>query len=259
MKSNSKALIGLAALAVCIGGIVIYNTRPQEKPEVAQAESNAEKPEEAPGKVKLAPGRAMIGGIERPASDVRFAKDREQVERKPPRKRQGYSPSVDPESNEQTQLVAEALKSREKPERFSSFVVKRGFDAEKFRAEPAKYAAEYASVVEPGRVFAPAQPGDGVSVLRAESSRFHRVKQGEALRLSVEAVPNAPVTFASQDLGQFENQLSSVTVVANEQGIASATYTASGGTIDEVQILAASPVTTGQVAFTVSVKVDGDF
>ena len=92
--------------------------------------------------------------------------------------------------------------------------------------------------------------------IRAEGKRFHRLKQGEAVRLTVEAEPFAPVSFNSNRLGQFENQLTSTTVVAGEDGIATATYTASGGTIDQVQILAGSPVNSGQVKFSLYVSVD---
>jgi hypothetical protein len=83
------------------------------------------------------------------------------------------------------------------------------------------------------------------------------VKQGESVRLAVQAAAFAPISFHSENLGQWENQLSSITVVANEQGIAEANFTASGGTINEVRILSASPVTSGQAAFIVNVAVDG--
>ena len=75
------------------------------------------------------------------------------------------------------------------------------------------------------------------------------------MRLKVAASPGAPVAFASQDLGQFENSLTSITIAANEEGVAEAVYTASGGTIDLVQILAASPMASGQVQLTIDVAV----
>ena len=83
---------------------------------------------------------------------------------------------------------------------------------------------------------------------------LHRVKQGESVRLSVKVTPNAPVTFSSHDLGSFENKLTTTTVVADENGIASANFTAGGGTIDQVYVLAASPVTSGQTTFTIDVS-----
>ncbi len=215
-------------------------------------------PEEPP--VVMPSGFAMVGGVQRPASDVKIdSQSSASARRSLPKKRQGFSPALSPDENEQVQAVFTALKdeNRSQPERFSSFVVPRNFDADAFKENPTEYAQQYASIVEPGRVFAPAQPGEDVPVIRSGTRRFHRVKQGESVRLSVKAAPNAPVTFTSQDLGQFANKLSSMTVVAGEDGTATANYTATGGTIDEVQILAASPITSGQVAFTVSVNVDG--
>ena len=200
--------------------------------------------------------RVIVGGIKRPSSDVvinREPKRREQVGTK--KKIQGHSPFLTADTNAQVALVATALKTREHPERFSSFVIPSSFNKSDFDKEPEVYAKEYAKIVEPGRVFAPASPASGTKAIVAKSSRYHRVRQGETVRLSVKAIPSAPVTFTSFDLGQFENQLTSTTVVAEADGVASANFTASGGTINKVSILAASPVTTGQVQFTVAVTV----
>ena len=202
----------------------------------------------------LAPGRIIIGGVERPDTDVGLAAPSGSTTPSPPIKRQGHSTALPADLNPQVKQVAEAQVSRTQPERFSSFVVPKSFDNEAFKQDPAGYATKYAQDIEPGRVFATAQPGENVSPIRGASSKFHRVKQGESVRLGVKAIPNAPVTFTSFKLGQFENSLTSITVVANEEGVATANYTASGGTVDEVQILAASPATSGQVAFTVAVK-----
>ena len=43
-------------------------------------------------------------------------------------------------------------------------------------------------------------------------------------------------------LGGFSNRLTTITVKADENGIAGATFTASGGTRGEIDIRAASPV-----------------
>ena len=156
-----------------------------------------------------------------------------------PLKPEGAPPVVAPDANEQVKQVHEALLSKENPERLSSFVVNPSFDEAAFKANPAQYAAEYAKIVEPGRVFAPAQPGPDTPVLRSTGDRIHRVQQGESVRLSVIAVPHAPISFTSFGMGQFENLLSNVTVVADAQGKAEASFTASSGTKNEVKILAA--------------------
>jgi len=71
-------------------------------------------------------------------------------------------------------------------------------------------------------------------------------------------VENAPVTMTSNNLGSFANGLTSITVAADSSGLAEAVFTASRGTIDDIQILAASPVTSGQIAFTVNVQVPSE-
>ena len=109
--------------------------------------------------------------------------------------------------------------------------------------------------VEPSRVFGSKQPGPGVKPILARSARFHRVKQGESVRLQVQVTPKSPVAFTSFNLGSFENNLTSITVAAGEDGLAEAVFTASRGTIDDIPILAASPETSGQIAFTVNVQV----
>ena len=150
--------------------------------------------------------------------------------------------------------MAEALKTGKNPERYSSFIVPKSFDAEAFAKDPENYAKQYASVVEPGRVFAPAQPDDSVPVLRVDGDRHHRVTQGESVRLVAIATSFAPVTFLSSSYGQFENLLTSITVVADRNGRAVATFTATSGTKHNVNILAASPVLAEQIKFTVSVE-----
>jgi hypothetical protein len=195
--------------------------------------------------------RVVIGGIARPASDISSFDAPRKEGRVPVKKRQGFSPAVAPSLNESVAQLANNLSSRESPNVFSSFAPPAAFDAEAYRADPKAYLA----AIEPGRVFVPAQPGEGVPPIRSEGKRFHRLKQGESVRLKVAAVPGAPVAFASQDLGQFENSLTSITIAANEEGVAEAVYTASGGTIDLVQVLAASPMASGQVQFTIDVAV----
>ena len=156
------------------------------------------------------PGYLNIGGVYRPATDVRLGKDR-------PGKRdnmgnelpdQGFSPAVKPDANPQVASVAAALKDRKNPARFSSFVKATPFNAEQYASDPQSYL----NVVEPGRVFQPAQPGPDVKQLTRASGRYFRIAQGETVTLAVKGQPKAPVTFTSFDLGSFENQLTSVSL-----------------------------------------------
>ncbi|WP_436717709.1 hypothetical protein U8335_13590 [Roseiconus lacunae] len=62
-----------------------------------------------------------------------------------------------------------------------------------------------------------------------------------------------PATFTSFDLGTFGNGLSTISVEANEEGVASANFVASGGVGTLVNLLAASPVAAERVEFRVRV------
>lgn len=248
------ALVALSLLAAFLAVVIL---RPREKTvrstkpksETALAADSLTKP-------SIPEGWVSVGGIYRPASDVVAGqKQNEKESSTAPKMIQGFSPDIAPDTNPHTQLVAASLKSRENPERFSSFIVPASFDLEAFKANPKAYAESYAAVVEPGRVFASAQPGEGVSSISTTSSRLHRVKQGESVTLTAKAIPYAPVSFWTENLGSFENKLTAITVVADENGDASTAFLASGGTIHEVNVLASSPVTSGQLRFIVSVRI----
>ncbi|HUY35193.1 MAG TPA: hypothetical protein VMV69_20780 [Pirellulales bacterium] len=58
---------------------------------------------------------------------------------------------------------------------------------------------------------------------------------------------------ASKVGGAFENQLTSITVQADAQGMAEAKFLATAGTIANIHILAASPLASGQARFIVNV------
>ena len=83
---------------------------------------------------------------------------------------------------------------------------------------------------------------------RIGKGRFQLV-QGESIRLQVKTEPGMPATFTSFDLGAFDNSLSSITVKANEDGVATAAFHATTGTLGEVNLVAASPVASERVNF----------
>ena len=123
------------------------------------------------------------------------------------------------------------------------------FDAQEYDSDPTAYLTE----VVPSRVWQAAQPGEGVPRLERTTSYTQTIVQGESVRLRVKAVASAPVTFTSFDLGQFQNQLGSVTVAADNLGIATAEFTGSPGTINDVRIIAGSPLASGNQEFVVTV------
>ena len=200
-----------------------------------------------------AKGFAMVGGVFRPENDVSLSKSLD--ERKPlVSKSEGHPAILTGVEHPQVQQVVDALKTGKNPERYDSFIVKRTFDNSAFQKNPELYARSFAATVEPGRVFATAQPGGDVPVIKPNSAMYHRVTQGEVVRLETISSSFAPVTFTSMDLGEFSNRLSSITVVSDENGNATAEFVAASGTKDDVRILAASPVTTEQIRFTVNVS-----
>ena len=153
------------------------------------------------------------------------------------------------DANAQVASAVEAVKTKSHPERLSVLAAPKPFDSEAYRADPASYL----NVVEPGRALQPKQPGPGVARIRAASATHVTIAQGEGTVLRVQALPKFPVTWTSWDLGQFTNKLTSITVEADENGWAETQFSATPGTIADVHILCASPVTSGQVRYTISV------
>jgi hypothetical protein len=190
----------------------------------------------------------VVGGVKRPATDVR--RGPRTPHEKPLVLDYGRAPKIDPQANPQVASVAETLRTGKFPERVSTHILPKPFDKQAYAANPQAYL----NVVEPGRVWQPAQPGSGVSRLKSLTARITDVEQGEPLPLRVQDVPRAPVTFTSFDMGAFQNQLPSITVAADEKGIATAVFTGTPGTINSVNILAASPMTSGQLNYVVNVS-----
>ncbi len=196
-----------------------------------------------------------IGGIRRPASDVDLhAQPRSGADRLPTERRYpfGKAPALQPDSHASVQSIfsgfhqdPDGTKTQRSP-----FFAGKKFDADAYQRNPEAYL----SIVEPGRVWQPAQPGPGVELIERITGRRQTILQGESVRLQTQVPPHAPVTFTSFDLGAFQNQLPSISVAADEQGIAEAIFTGTSGTIAEVNILAASPVTTGRLDFVVTVE-----
>lgn len=250
---NKGAWIALAAAASALAAVLIITNQDRNAPEDPQPDvadkQETVKPEGPVGKPRE--GYKEVGGIYRPESDLNFAKrDEASKAKRKPLIDPGLSPAVDPDANPQVASVYEALQSRKNPERFSSFVRPAEFDATAYEADPDTYI----NTIEPGRVFQSAQPGPDVKRIRAVSTRYQRVTQGEQVPMVVQATAGAPVTFTSFNLGHFENQLTSITVKADADGKAAVRYTAAKGTINDVSILAASPVTSAQAEFRLLVQ-----
>jgi hypothetical protein len=247
VNSSAKKLALVVAPIVVLLAVLYFVFRGGEdeltvKQPAGQQRSGAE--------VEADPEYIIVGGVRRKATDVKPVQ--RSVNANPrPTLDTGKTEAVAFDLNANTESIREALETGQHPERLSSFIQPEPFDAESYGRDPQAYL----DVVEPARVFQPAQPGPGVEVLRQLSPRFTRIKQTESTKLRVQAVPDAPVTFTSFDLGKFQNQLTSVTVAANNKGIAEAEFFGRTGTYSNVNILAASPMTSGQVKFGVFIEV----
>ncbi|MBE7461894.1 MAG: hypothetical protein HS116_00245 [Planctomycetes bacterium] len=159
--------------------------------------------------------------------------------------------AVKADASPQARSVAEAFKSGNAGSKVSILLPPQPFDAQAFEREPERYL----NSIEPGRVFQTAQPGPQVPALTAEGDRFIRLAPGASTKLTVKAPPRAPVSFTSLDMGSFaESKLNSVTVRADEQGVATANFVASAGTTGDVNILAGSPLASGQVKYKVEIE-----
>jgi hypothetical protein len=242
--------VGLSVLALI--GVGLWLMQPDATPvrDVVVAKQESAVVQETP---EVPDGWTVVGGIARPATDTKTIELNGEVRALPAKVLHGFSPPVSPDANPQVAAVFASLKDRSNPNAFSSFAAPKVFDPEAFKADPQAFINE----VDPSRVFNPLQPGDGVPVIQPVGGRYHGVKQGEAVTLSVNAIAGAPVCFCSFNLGSFSNQLTSQTVLADDSGVAKAEFTATGGTIEDVRILAASPMTSGQVTFTVNVQIGG--
>lgn len=134
----------------------------------------------------------------------------------------------------------------------------RDFDLESYEANPETYLsrAVFARAFETTErefVTESERSRQKSETLKPVGDTFFELKTGETATLKVRTAPGAPVTFSSYDLGLFENNLNTITVPANRQGVAEAEYRATPGVYDDVRIIAASPVRLGQVEFDVLV------
>ena len=117
--------------------------------------------------------------------------------------------------------------------------------------------ARQLATVDPERVFQTAEAKPGVPALTIIGPSEQRIQALGSVELKVQAAPNAPVTFATADGGVFANQAASITVLADEAGIAKAVMHAPNGTVDDVPVTIGSPAASGTVTAIVHVLYPG--
>lgn len=168
---------------------------------------------------------------------------------RPGRGAYGRAPTIDPSSNAQVQAVADAAHQGTHPERLSPLVPPTPFDAAAWERDPAAYLAGS----EPGRPWQTAEPGSEVPVLRKSVMGNPELVQGTSTELSVQAPPGAPVSWTILDLGVWENGLVAITTRADATGRATARFHATSGSLGRVNVIAGSPLASGQVRWGVTV------
>lgn len=242
------------AVALVVVGITL-STRQRDIPTVNQSSS------------VLRIQTMNVGGVERPRSDVLAGGKRSEelastqfefdIESKvePPADAvfpYGRTPLVDPATNASTQMVFDILQSKdaERIDQLSPYAQIEPFDLDKYRANPSDYLAQ----IVPARVWQAAQPGEGVPRLAAVSSQHLEMVQGEAVQLQVKTAPHSPATFYAFDLGAFQNSLPVITVESDDNGVATAIYTSTPGTINLSRVLASSPTASGNKEFDILIS-----
>ncbi len=112
---------------------------------------------------------------------------------------------------------------------------------------------EMLRTVDPARVFHTAVAKKGIPTLTIIGPGEQRIPTLGSATLTVQAAPQALVTFATSDGGVFANQAASITVLADEQGRASTVMSAPPGTVDDVPVRVGSPSAIGTAVLLVHV------
>ena len=221
-------LFGLTLLAVNQGWFQRGSNNSAERDQV----NSKEKPKEIPA------GWTVEGGVPRPISDTRRLRDA-RPKQTPKGYHPGGSPAVKKDANANAKSIYAARQNKKLQYRFTSMQPAPKFDRKEYQSNPQKYLDE----VVPGRMNQSLPPSrDVVPIKRVGKYIYDNVLQGESVKLRVQVEKNMPVTFQSNRLGQFENQLSTMTVAANDDGIAEVDFKLSGGTRDSIDVRATSPV-----------------
>jgi len=197
-----------------------------------------------------------VGGVMRPKRDLagkepKLDLDGIRAGYLESRSKVGYAPTVAPgDSPAAAQLQKDLADEATRALAMSPLFRPKEFD----RDEYLKDKQAYLNLTRPGRVNSALEPGKGVPQIIAAVPNYQEILQGESVILKVESEAGMPVTFHTQQLGEFENRLKTITVEASEQGLAEVKYRAVTGVRGLVTVLAASPVRSGRLKFIIEVK-----
>jgi len=153
------------------------------------------------------------------------------------------------DENEAIAGLVRDMQSGQVPESQTSLILPEEFDKEGYLADPEAYLKQ----IRPGRVFQSAQPGPDVKRIAAKTRALHCLVHGETTLLEVLVEPGMPVTFYTQQVGEFDNRLSTISVKSGDDGVARAYFKATSAA-GMINIIAASPVHSEQVEFAIRVS-----
>jgi hypothetical protein len=113
------------------------------------------------------------------------------------------------------------------------------------------------TTTEGKRVYETARPGPGVPLLALASPAWVETQPGGSITVQARSAPGALVNFWAVEGGVFPNQRASITVLADDQGVATTTVTANSGTLDDTSIVIGSPQAVGLQTVTMHVLYPG--
>lgn len=124
------------------------------------------------------------------------------------------------------------------------------FNRAAYLADPAAYLGQIAG----SRIYDVANPAADLAALAPVGPTGLSVATNTEATLAARTEPGMPVTFTSFGLGQFPaSGLQTVTVAADEQGVARAQFRVTPGTVGSCLITAGSPVVSSNIQFLISI------
>ena len=126
----------------------------------------------------------------------------------------------------------------------------KNFNRAAYLADPAGYLSQIAG----SRIYDVANPAAGLAALAPVGPSGFSVETNTEATLAARTEPGMPVTFTSFGLGQFPaSGMQTVTVAADDQGVARAQFRVTPGTVGSCLITAGSPVVSSTIQFLISI------
>ena len=126
----------------------------------------------------------------------------------------------------------------------------KNFNRAAYLADPAGYLGQIAG----SRIYDVANPAAGLDALAPVGPSGFSVATNTEATLAARTEPGMPVTFTSFGLGQFPaSGMQTVTVAADDQGIARAQFLVNPGTVGSCLITAGSPVVSSTIQYLISI------